>query len=194
MKFNYGAIVRVCNPDLKTHGKIGTVTDAYFDSSYIKFDDGTTRYYNNKNLTLSTKDKKENDNMAITGNFKVAKIKFLGGSNTTSLFEYAMFDDYNVEDTVVVSSANHGLGIAKIHEIIDKDDATTKKFEREVVAKVDLNPWNIRVQNRKKMHELNSKMEKRAAELNKLAVFEMLAEKDPSLQEMLNEYKELIGG
>ena len=51
MKFNCGAIVRVCNPDLKTHGKIGTVTNAYFDSSYVKFDDGATRYYNNKNLT-----------------------------------------------------------------------------------------------------------------------------------------------
>jgi hypothetical protein len=36
-------------------------------------------------------------------------------------------------------------------------------------------------------------MEKRAQEINKLAIFEMMAEKDESLKEMLEEYKELIG-
>jgi DNA-binding transcriptional MerR regulator len=132
--------------------------------------------------------------MYITGDFKVAKVKFLSGNNTNTEYEYALFDDLMVGDIVVVSAANNGFSIAKISAIIDKDDAQVKKFEREVVARVDLFNWEMRVEKRKRMQELNGKMEKRAQELNKLAVFEMLAEKDPSLKSMLDEYKELVGG
>ena len=42
--------------------------------------------------------------MAITGDFKVAKIKFLSGSNTSSEYEYAMFDDYTPQALSVIET------------------------------------------------------------------------------------------
>ena len=201
MKFTWGDAIRVKNPQLKTYDAYGVIADKAWNrwltdsssSAYVELDDGKTRYYNLKNLEkVDCNNKKENNNMAITGNFKVAKVKFLSGSNTSSEYEYAMFDDYQIGDTVVVSSANHGLGLAKITAIIDKDKAQTKKFEREIVCKVDMEPWETRKKNRAKMQELNNRMEKRVQELNKLAVFEMMAAKDESLKEMLEEYKGLI--
>ena len=202
MKFTWGDIVRVKNSQLKTYDAYGRIADKNLNywltgnscSAYVELDDGKTLYYNLKNLEKVDKkiEKKENNKMAITGNFKVAKVKFLSGSNTNSEYEYAMFDDCQVGDTVVVMSAHNGLGIAKISAIIDKDKASTKKFEREVVAKVDMEPWETRKKNRAKMQELNNRMEKRVQELNKLAVFEMMAAKDESLKEMLEEYKGLM--
>ncbi len=200
--FKLGDCVVVSNPDLKTYGMTGIVaTDGsnyWFtkqsSSAYIKLEDGKTLYYNLKNLKKSNEcDTKENSTMYITGDFKVAKVKFISGTNTNAEYEYAMFDDYLVGSTVVVSSANHGLGLAKITAIITKEEAKTKKFEREIVAAVDMNAYEHRKANRARLHELNSQMEKRAQEINKLAVFEMLAEKDDSLKSMLEEYKSLIG-
>ena len=205
MRFTWGDCVRVKNPELRTYDMYGIICgkdmnywlDAYNSrSAYVKLDDDRTMYYNLKNLEkvdANKKKEKENNNMYITGEFKVAKVKFLSGSNTNTEYEYAMFDDCQIGDTVVVMSAHNGLGIAKISAIIDKDKASTKKFEREVVAKVDMEPWETRKKNRAKMQELNNRMEKRVQELNKLAVFEMMAEKDESLKDMLAEYKTLIG-
>ena len=194
MKFNLNDVVVINNPSLKTHGQIGIVINPYFDRSYVKLDSGKTVYYSNENLMHTTRGKEECNKVYITGDFKVAKVKFLSGNNTNTEYEYALFDDFMVGDIVIVSAANNGFSIAKISAIIDRDEAQVKKFEREVVARVDLFDWETRVEKRKRMQELNGKMEKRAQELNKLAVFEMLAEKDPSLKVMLDEYKELVGG
>ncbi|MBR5320700.1 MAG: hypothetical protein IKU41_02545 [Clostridia bacterium] len=194
MKFNFNDIVVVDNPSLKTHGQIGKVTCPYYHATYVKLDSGKTVYYSNDNLKRTTRDEEECNKMYITGEFKVAKVKFLSGNNTDTEYEYALFDDFNVGDIVVVSAKNSRFSIAKISAVIEKDEAYIQRFEQEVVAKIDLSQWEARVENRKRMQELNDKMEKRAQELNKLAVFEMLAEKDPSLKSMLDEYKELVGG
>lgn len=204
MRFTWDDCVRVKNPELKTYDMIGKICGKDMNywlkdgayNAYVTLEDGRTMYYNFKNLEKvdgNNKKEKENNKMYITGEFKVAKVKFLSGTNTNTEYEYAMFDDCQIGDTVVVMSAHNGLGIAKISAIIDKDKASTKKFEREIVAKVDMEPWETRKKNRAKMQELNNRMEKRVQELNKLAVFEMMAEKDESLKDMLAEYKALIG-
>ena len=134
----------------------------------------------------------EDQTMAITGDFKVAKIKFLNGTNISTEYEYAMFDDYEVGDTVVVASAHHGLGIAKISAIIPREQAVTKVFEREIVSKVDMETYETRKKNRNRLQELKRQMDKRVNDLNQLALFEMLATKDNELCKMLVEYKNLM--
>lgn len=197
MKFKNGDRVVVHNSKLLTHGCTGTIEDYGFQSwktsVNVRLDDGKLLTYKHVNLNLVNKEE-ENSKMYITGDFKVAKVKFLSGTNTNTEYEYAMFEDYHVGDTVVVASAHHGLGIAKITDIISKDEAATKKFEREVVDLVQMDLYEQRKTNRARLHELNNRMEKRAQELNKLAIFEMLAEKDESLKDMLAEYKALVGG
>lgn len=194
MKFKNGDRVVVNNSKLLTHGCTGTIEDCLYPSwktsINVRLDDGKLLTYKHANLSLVKKEE-ENSKMYITGDFKVAKVKFISGTNTNTEYEYAMFDEYNVGDTVVVASAHHGLGLAKITEIITKDEAKTKKFEREIVCYVCMDIYEQRKKNRARLQELNSQMEKRAQELNKLAIFEMLAEKDESLKDMLDEYKTL---
>ena len=202
MKLKIGDRVKVINPKCKTCGCLGTVSTTYnnYGSLYVKgcyvtLDSGHYLYFNGESLTkISEKEKEENNTMIVTGDFNVVKVKFLSGTNTNVEYEYASFEpDLAVGDTVVVSSAHHGLGLAKVSALVDRDKAATQKFEREIVCKVDMEPYNIRREKRIKAMDLNNRMNQRVQELNKLAIFEMMAEKDESLRDMLNEYKELIG-
>lgn len=191
-KFKTNDRVKVNKASLLTYGCVGTVQTAYCDSCYVVLDSGKTLYYNFSSLIAATTEEKEENDMGIMGDFKVAKIKFLNGSNQSTEYEYAMFDNYNVGDTVVVASAHHGLGIAKITAIISQEQAVTKKFEREIVCRIDMSIYEQRKKNRARLQELQNKMNQRAQEINKLAMFEMLAEKDVELQGMLSEYKALM--
>ena len=192
MAFKYNDKVRVKNSKLKTYNFVGVVSTVGYSGCYVKLENGTCLYYQNRNLELYKENQKENT-MEITGDFKVAKVKFLEGSNTNTTYEYALFDDYDVGTYVVVKSAPHGFGVAKIVEIISKEQATTKKFEREIVTTFDMETYETRKKNRSRIQELNSRMDKRFQELNKIALFEMMAEKDPELKNMLDEYKNLMG-
>ncbi len=193
MKFKYNDKVRVKNPDLKTYNLIGIVRSAGISGCYVRLENNAYLYYNNANLEYYQKNNQEEQKMAITGDFKVAKIKFLEGANTSVIYEYALFDDYDVGSYVVVKSAHHGFGVAEIVEIIPKEQATTKKFEREIVTAFDMEVYETRKKNRAKIQELNNRMDKRFQELNKIALFEMMAEKDAELKGMLDEYKSLMG-
>ena len=194
MKFKYGDRVKISNPRLKTNNMHGTVCGTYGKHAhYVCLADGVRLCYKDINLRLLTENEEENNVMTITGDFNVAKVKFLSGTNTNTEYEYAMFEPFEVGDIVVVASANHGMGIAQICGIIPRDMAVTKKFEREIVAKVDMTAYEQRKANRERLQDLSKKMDQRVQELNKLAIFEMMAEKDESLKSMLEEYKELIG-
>ena len=190
MKFKIDDRVKVINPKFENYNKFGTITSTTHTSCWVLMDSGSARNYKFQNLQL-IEHNQEDQKMAITGDFKVAKIKFLNGTNNYAEYEYAMFDDYEVGDTVVVASAHHGLGIAQISAIITKEQATTKTFEREIVSKVDMEAYEERKKNRNRRNELKEKMDKRFNELNKIALFEMMAEKDPELKSMLEEYKNL---
>lgn len=194
MKFKINDRVKVTNRRFESYNKTGTVIQVADTSCYVLMDNTCSRRcYKFQNLQL-IENNQEEQKMAITGDFKVAKVKFLNGTNTSTEYEYAMFDDYEVGDTVVVMSAHHGLGIAKISAIIPREQAITKIFEREIVSKVDMETYETRKKNRNRVSELKNKMDKRFQELNKIALFEMMAEKDPELRGMLEEYKNLIGG
>ena len=63
---------------------------------------------------------------------------------------------------------------------------------REVIAKFDMFAYEERVKKRKKAKQLKADMNKKMKEMQELAMFEMMAEKNPELKEMLDAYKELI--
>ena len=192
IEFKTGDRVKVINSRFENYNKLGTVYSVTSTSCNVLMDYGSLRTYKFANLQLVENNQEEQE-MAITGDFKVAKVKFLNGTNTNTEYEYAMFDNYEVGDTVVVASAHHGLGIAKISAIITKEQAITKTFEREIVSRVDMEAYETRKKNRNRLNELKKQMDERVRDLNQLALFEMLAAKDDELSKMLGEYKQLVG-
>lgn len=207
--FQKGDRVKVTRKGLKTTGLTGTV------HAVSRRQNGTVTVdvripswgiisYNSRSLKLE-KDNTKNieinkgENDMLMGNYKVCKVKFVEGANTSKEYYYAFYDNnITFDDYVVVKSANHGFGIARVTEIIP-DVCITQSMRdycnegREVVSIFDMSAYEQRIERRKQAKQLKSEMNRKMKEMQELAMFELMAEKNPELKEMLDTYKELIG-
>ena len=130
----------------------------------------------------------ENDMEKITNYYNIVRVQYLD-NNTPSKHIYANFDmSIEVGDMCVIKSMHHGLGLAKVVEIIVDN---TLEPTREVVAKVFTCDYDERVRVRKQAAELKDKMRERAKQLQDIALFQMLAKDDPDMMELLNQYQSL---
>lgn len=199
--FKKGDSVKVIKPGLYSTGKTGTVINADRYTVWAYVIPYGTLSFNHKSLELldenNSEDNKGEDNMFM-GHYMVCKIKFVEGTNTNREYYYALYDsNIGTGDYVVVKSANHGFGLAIVTDVI-ADECVAQSMRdycnggREVVAKFDMLSYEERVEKRKKAKQLKADMDKKMKELQELAVFEMMAEKNPELKDMLDEYKELV--
>lgn len=141
-------------------------------------------------------DRKENIMLNHNEDFKVVGVKFLSGSNQDKEYYYALFPD-NADamegDLVVVQTGHHGLALAQISSI-DDTDKNKVQCSREIVSVVDTSAFENRKAKRVALAKLKADMDKKVKELQETAIYELLAEKDPSLASMLADYKKLTGG
>lgn len=130
----------------------------------------------------------------LTGYKQVAAVK-----QGYSTYYYAIYDDgrkYYPGDSVIVSGAASGM-VQKIEEIIDPEEATNrmgnKNITAEVIAYVDMSAYEERVEKRKAAEKLKKNMDKVIKEMDESSKYEMYAERNPELKEMLDTYKKLVG-
>lgn len=180
-------------------GKVGTVINPYGAEISVRID-GMTNAYSATGLFYlraseleiidenDTNMEENNDMPNVTNYLNAVKIQYVDNISPSD-FIYANYDpDVKVGDLCVIKSGHHGLGLAKIVEVIDQNDFETC---REVVSKVNTECYDERVKNRAKAAELKAKMDERAKQLQDIALYQMLAEKDSSMMELLAEYKTL---
>lgn len=89
-------------------------------------------------------------------------------------------------DTVVVDAAT-GLGLAEVMDIKDH----SRKANKWVVQKVDLDAYDAKMEREKRMEELLQEMESITTMGRKLALFEEMAKTDIVLDGLLKEYQGL---
>lgn len=178
--------------------RYGTVINTWRDlcnfelKAEIIAQDGLSYYFYEDELILISK--KENEQMAKLTDYKqVAAIKQNYGT-----YYYAIYDDgrkYCPGDKVIVSGAANGI-IQTIEKIIDPETAVNrmgnKNITAEVIAYVDTSAYEERVAKRKEAEELKKKMDQVIKQMEENNKYEMYAEKNPELKEMLNAYKELV--
>ena len=128
----------------------------------------------------------------LTGYKQVAAIK-----QGYSTYYYAIYDDgtkYYPEDKVIVSGAASGM-VQTISEIIDPEEAArrmgNKSITAEVIACVDTSAYEERVAKRKEAAELKKKMDQVIKQMDESNKYEMYAERNPELKDMLETYKKL---
>lgn len=139
---------------------------------------------------IKNNNEKEESKIMLNG-YKVAVVNFIDGKNTDQEYYYAAYgDSFKPDDYVVVHTGHHGMAIAKIVAIEDSGlDRVT--CGREIIDKIELTYYNNRKEKTKKIQELKSRMDAKVQELQKSAIYEMLAEKDETLKELLKEYKSI---
>ena len=134
----------------------------------------------------------ESEESIMPENYEVVIVELLNDKKQNNRIPYALYDrDIGYGRWVVVKTGHHGFAVAQIVEILPMGSRTVE-YGREVVAPVDLNPYYNRQERRKGLAELKRSMDAKVKELQSTALYEMLAEKDPELADMLHRYKNLM--
>ena len=190
-KRNYkGKLGTVVRNQYGQYGKIivdlDTEMNPYGSSGYFYFKPHELSLVNECNNDTLEEDKNMQNN--VINYLNIAKVQFIN-NNRPSDYNYANFDsNLKKGDLCVVNLPNTGFGLAKVVEIIEQNDIQTPN---EIVAKVDTQDYDFRVAARKDAAELKAKMQERAKQLQDIALYQMLAAKDPDMQELLNRYQNL---
>lgn len=107
-------------------------------------------------------------------------------------YVFVAYEDMTEGDVVVVDTAN-GFQLATVVGLAETlPDSIPVGRLKDVVCKVDMSAYLERIENQKKAAELKTKMDEKVKVLQIQAIYEMLAEKDPALKAMLDEYRKLM--
>lgn len=139
-------------------------------------------------------DKNESEENIMLKGYSIANIQFLDGTNTDRKYPYALYDkSINTGDIVVVKTGHHGFALAMVVDLLQENTTVKVQHERQIVARVDFSAYYNRLAQEKRLAALKQEMDAKVKELQATALYEMLAEKDPTLAAMLQEYKAITG-
>lgn len=124
----------------------------------------------------------------VTGNYRIAIVNFLKGSNTTKGYSFALFDSSIMVDDIVLCDTSVGYQVAKVIDIVEQFDYNGADVTKEIICKVDFSNFQKRIEERKRKVELKAKMDAMVKDDKELMLYQMLAEKNPVMKEMLDEY------
>lgn len=131
----------------------------------------------------------DKNNMAeVTGSYAVALVKFISGENTKKPYAFALFDKCASINDYVVCDTVHGWQVCQIVDIIPKDEYNGVKVTKEVVCVIDPTKYETRKKLRARKHELMNKMENIAQNDNKMMMYQVIAERNPEMKDLLNEF------
>ena len=198
-KFEKGIRVKIhCTTKYggKLNCKIGTVAyNAGYGTIGVAVDDAINRnsnhgwyYFYETQLEIFT----DEGVTKMEGNYRIALIRFLEGQNTDKEYPYACYDPLlAVNDKVVVKTAHHGFGVGVITDFIEN---AGQDITREILVFADFRAYEKRLESLKRRDELRKEMAKKAAQMQEIALYKMLAQDDPTMAEMVKEYTELLNG
>lgn len=173
-------------------GEHGFIRGFYKDEITVKLDNiensssaGGVFYLSYRMLEKETEVKSESEVTIMDGNYRVVRVEFLDRPGV--FFKCACYDEtVKIDDVCMVKSKSHGFGIAKVTVFVEDND---EPLTREIVARIDMSAYNDRVAQRKRRSELKQKMEERAAKLQEIALYELLAKEDTEMADLLKAYK-----
>lgn len=120
---------------------------------------------------------------------KCVKISFMNEVRNKCTHNFAVYEEEIARgDYVVVKTRHHGLSVGVVDEVIESG---VVENGREVVCKFDISAYSQRKEKRERIAELEKRMSRRFDELQKIAVYEMMAQTDEQMKTMLDELKSL---
>ena len=126
---------------------------------------------------------------------KIVSVKFRpSGSKvyTSQPYYYKTFFDVEVGDLVIVDTSTNGVQIAMVDDANVTDPVGQSKATKYLVQRVDREEYDKRVEHELKLTEVKLKMSMKLKEFQELAIYELAADMNPEIAELLKEYKELL--
>ena len=199
--FQIGTKVKVTKKGLLSYGLIGSVVDItplrYSNCVTVRFEKWNEigikeLYIKKQNLEIINENEREVNEMSeVKGNYNVAMVKFLQGTNTVKEYAFALFNDDIYEGDCVLCDTTCGYGVARVVNIIPKLEYDGTKVTKEIICKVDFDDYNHRIETRKKKEAIKKQMDKMVKENQEIVLYQMLAKQNPEMENMLREYQNL---
>lgn len=197
--FSYGQKVIVKSSG-KCYGMTGIIIGRWDDYIYkncykVQLNERhLTICVSGKNLALLREELEVKNNMTkLTGYKKVAVIT-QGYYNKD--YYFAIYDDgfeYHEGDKVIVSGDDEIKTIKEIITVEEASEKYKKNITAEVICPVDTKFYDARVEKRKEVDELKKKMDKIIKDMDEINKYQMYADMNPELKEMLDKYKSIVG-
>lgn len=195
--FRVGDKVIVTNCGLQSYGLTGIITDHYncFDTIRVSFEDWHGQgvkelVFRRENISKIINNDEGNNIMSVKGNYDVAMVKFVRGTNTTKEYAFALFDKNIYENDLVLCDTENGYGVAKVIRIVNQN-GYEGIVTKEIICKVDFTAFENRKELRRYKESLKKQMDKIVADNQELILYQAIAEKNPEMAGMLKAYKEL---
>lgn len=134
---------------------------------------------------------KEENIMEVKGNYNVAMVNFLTGSNTSKKYAFALFDNEIVVGDFVLCDTSYGYQVTQVVEIIPYNEYSGINVSREVICKIDFTKFNRRKELRKQKESLKKQMDKMVADNQDLILYQAIADKNQDMAVLLEAYKAL---
>ena len=129
--------------------------------------------------------------MKLTGYNKVAVIEYCNKD-----YHFALYDDnISIGDSVLVSGSLENKQTLVVKDIIAPDEAKevyNGDIAYEVKCKMDLSAYEQRLKNREEAEKLRKKMDEEIKKMDELNKYEMYADRNPALKEMLEQFKSVV--
>lgn len=125
---------------------------------------------------------------------KVVFVQFVGGCNDYKTRSFAYYGQDVIEGDYVLCDNVTGYTLAKVVEVIVNEEAKEKGYvpTKEVICKCDMSAFNNRKETRAKALKLKAEMDRIIRKMDAENKYDMYAEKNPDLKDMLDEYRTLV--
>lgn len=129
-------------------------------------------------------------------NYYVVRVRYKEGYNKQKLYSFAIHKD----DVVKLSEYSTPVGITNLNGVVDIVEILSFKEAKEkgwtvptceLKGVFDETPYLNRKSNREMKKKLRKKMDQRIEELKTIEVYNLFAEKDDELKQILKEYNEI---
>lgn len=101
-------------------------------------------------------------------------------------------EDLDWQDTVVVET-RYGIKTAVFMNYVDTDSVAAEKASAWIIQKVDLEGLDEKKAKQKRLQEIKTKLLERKAKIEERQIFELMAQSDSQMANLLKEYDQLLG-
>lgn len=130
--------------------------------------------------------------MALTGDFRVATVKFIRGYDKDKEYDFALYDYFIIkENDYVLCFTSYGYDVGKITRIVSQKEYG-KPVTKEIICKCDITAYETRKDIRKRMEQLRTKLNKAVKENQNMALYKAIAKDNSEVANLLSEYEKLL--
>ena len=130
--------------------------------------------------------------MALTGDFRIATVKFISGYNKNKEYGFALYDYFTIKvNDYVLCDTQYGYNVAKVVDVMSQEEYG-KSVTKEIICKCDFTAYETRQDIRNKVKMVKKKLDKAVKENQNMTLYKAIAKDNSEVANLLSEYEKLL--